>query len=199
MNTKIILASASPRRQELLTQVGLSYTVIPSMCEEKITKTAPDEVVKELSCQKAQDVAAKLSEEGEALVIGADTVVSCDGKILGKPSSKEDAVSMLSMLQGRSHRVYTGVTMLYRSASDTQWETATFAECTKVVFYPMSEEEIRRYVDTKEPMDKAGAYGIQGKCAAFIERIEGDYNNVVGLPVARVCLWLRKRGIFEKM
>jgi len=199
MDMKIILASASPRRQELLSQVGLSYSVMPSSCEEIITKTAPDEVVKELSLQKAQDVAGKLTEQGELLVIGADTVVSCDGKILGKPSSVEEAVSMLEMLQGRSHKVYTGVTLLYRRSAEAEWECETFAECTKVVFYPMSNAEICRYVSTKEPMDKAGAYAIQGKCAAFIEKIEGDYNNVVGLPVARVCLWLREHGIFEKI
>lgn len=204
MNTKIILASASPRRQELLAQVGLTFTVKPSDCEESVTKESPDDVVKELSWQKAWDVAAKLEkcpeealDENEAiLVIGADTVVSCDGKILGKPKSDEDAVSMLTSLQGRSHKVYTGVTILYRKEPGAEWETENFAECTKVFFYTMNEDEIRRYVDTKEPADKAGAYGIQGKCAAFIEKIEGDYNNVVGLPVGRVCLWLRQKGIY---
>ena len=200
MKLNIILASASPRRQELLSQVGLCFKVMPSDCEEIITKIAPDEVVKELSLQKAQDVAAKLqNNENPLLVIGADTVVSCDGEILGKPKSKEDAAAMLTKLQGRAHKVYTGVALLYKEAEDSEWETANFAECTQVVFYPMTTEEIQRYVETGEPMDKAGSYGIQGKCAAFIEKIEGDYNNVVGLPVGRVCLWLRSRGLFGEL
>ena len=202
MKSKIILASASPRRQELLKQVGLSFQVDPSHCEEKITKQEPDEMVKELSCQKAKDVAVKyaaLPQEEGLLVIGADTVVSCDGKILGKPESKEDAVRMLTMLSGRSHKVYTGVTLLYRENAQSVWEETCFAECTQVTFYPMTQKEIERYVESGEPMDKAGSYGIQGKCAAFIEKIDGDYNNVVGLPVASVCLWLRKRGIFEEL
>lgn len=202
MDLKIILASASPRRQELLSQVGLTFTVMPSDCEERVTSDVPEEVVKELSLQKAQDVARKVAAAGQPdgsaplLVIGADTVVSCDGRILGKPKSREDAVAMLTLLQGRAHRVYTGVTLLYQEQPGAEWETETFAVCTQVVFYPMTRAEIERYVDTGEPMDKAGAYGIQGKCAAFIEKIDGDYNNVVGLPVARVCLWLRQKGVF---
>lgn len=198
MDTKIILASASPRRQKLLSQVGLTFTVLPSNCKEQVTSTVPDEVVKELSLQKAQDVARKV-EAAPVLVIGADTVVSCDGKILGKPKSKEDAVSMLTLLQGRSHKVYTGVTILYKKEEKAAWETETFAECTQVVFYPMSQEEILRYVECGESVDKAGAYGIQGKCAAFIEKIDGDYNNVVGLPVGRLCLWLRKKKLFGEL
>ena len=206
MKTNIILASASPRRQELLKQIGFTFQVIPSHCEERITKEAPDEVVKELSYQKARDVADQSDlktlctgpDEG-ILVIGADTVVSCDGKILGKPASWEEAVSMLTMLSGRSHRVYTGVTLLYKEHETAEWEETCFAECTRVTFYPMTDAEIIQYVESGEPMDKAGAYGIQGKCAAFIEKIDGDYNNVVGLPVAGLCLWLRNRGIFGDM
>ncbi|MBS6196419.1 MAG: septum formation inhibitor Maf [Clostridiales bacterium] len=199
---KIILASQSPRRRELLTQIGLEFTVCPSTVEESITSTDPVEAVKELSLQKAEDVAEltgkvwkeqKTAEkqQEECLVIGADTIVVYEGRMLGKPKDREDAIRMLTMLQGRTHSVYTGVTLIFSGKTD---RTITFAEETKVSMYPMSEEEIFWYVDTKEPMDKAGAYGIQGLCARFIEKIEGDYNNVVGLPVARIYQELKKAG-----
>ena len=124
----------------------------------------------------------------ELLVIGADTVVCCEGKILGKPHSREAAAEMLTALQGRSHEVYTGVTLYSQS------ETVTFFECTQVEFYPMTEVEISEYIDSKEPMDKAGAYGIQGLGARFVKGIRGDYNNVVGLPVGRLYQELKSRG-----
>lgn len=189
MNRTIILASASPRRRELLHQVGLRPEIVPSCVEEVITSTEPDQVVMELSAQKAADVAAKYRGQA-AVVIGADTVVAADGAILGKPKTEEEAVRMIEMLQGRTHQVYTGVTMIF---TDTG-EQVTFAEKTEVHVYPMTESEISRYVSTGEPMDKAGAYGIQGYFAAYIEGISGDYNNVVGLPVGRVCLELRRHG-----
>lgn len=191
---KIYLASASPRRKELLRQVGLSFKTRPSTVEEKITKTEPQDVVEELSYQKAVDVCGRLSEEGKEdfVVIGADTVVSCWGEILGKPQDKEDAVRMLKKLQGGSHQVYTGVTLAWKY-KDMSAMYATFSECTDVTMYSMAEEEIRQYVDTGEPMDKAGAYGIQGRFAAYIQGISGDYNNVVGLPVGRVCQELMAR------
>lgn len=194
---KIYLASASPRRKELLRQVGISFKVRPSTVEEKITKTQPNEVVEELSYQKAVDVCGKLSEEGreDFVVIGADTVVSCWGGILGKPGDKEDAVQMLKRLQGGCHQVYTGVTLAWKY-KDVPAMYATFSECTDVTMYSMSEEEIRKYVDSGEPMDKAGAYAIQGLCAAYIQGICGDYNNVVGLPIGRVCQELKKRGLY---
>ena len=129
----------------------------------------------------------------DVVVIGADTVVVSDGKILGKPSSKEEAIEMLQGLQGRAHEVYTGVTIMTREGKENTKKT--FHEKTKVVFYPMSDEEIRSYVNTKEPMDKAGAYGIQGKSAIFIKEINGDYNNVVGLPLARLYQELKNTGI----
>lgn len=188
MNGRIILASASPRRRELLHQVGLEPEIVPSHVEEVITSTRPDQVVMELSAQKAADVAAQYRGQ-QAVVIGADTVVAADGKILGKPGTEEEAVRMIEMLQGRTHQVYTGVTMIFADRG----ETVTFAEKTEVHVYPMTESQIRRYVATGEPMDKAGAYGIQGYFAAYIEGISGDYNNVVGLPVGRVCQELRKR------
>lgn len=193
---RIYLASASPRRKELLKQVGLSFKTMPSTVEEKITKSEPNEVVEELSYQKAVDVCAKLAGENKEdfVVIGADTVVACWGEILGKPRDKEDAVRMLGKLQGGSHQVYTGVTLAWKY-KDTSAMYATFSECTDVTMYSMTEEEIRRYVDSGEPMDKAGAYAIQGLCAAYIQGICGDYNNVVGLPVGRVCQELKKRGL----
>ena len=210
MNKKIILASASPRRRELLTQIGLDFEVVVSETEEKITSTEPAKVVEELSAQKAQAVwgwmhlqtdddnaKAGSGEEKAAaqdnIVIGADTVVSCDGKILGKPKTAENAVAMLHLLQGRAHDVYTGVTILY-SENGEQCKL-TFHEKTTVHFCPMSEEEIREYVATGDPMDKAGAYGIQGFCARYIQGIAGDYNNVVGLPVGRVYQELRKLNL----
>lgn len=201
---QIILASASPRRKELLEQIGLTFEICPAEGEEKIVKSEPQEVVMELSGQKAKEVAAMVSGFGEThkefvtpqdiLVIGADTVVACDGTILGKPKDEEDAARMLAMLSGRKHAVYTGVTFVFLDKSGKAG-AHSFYEKTDVFMRKMSEREILRYVATGEPMDKAGAYGIQGKCAVYIERIEGDYNNVVGLPVAAVYRELQKLGI----
>ncbi len=188
---KIILASASPRRRELLEQGGIPFIVIPSQAEEKITTEQPGQAVEELSYLKCSDIYEK--SLGDVLVIGADTVVASEGKILGKPSSQKDAVKMLQSLQGREHEVYTGVTIMAREGNENRKKT--FHEKTKVVFYPMSDEEIRSYVNTGEPMDKAGAYGIQGKSAVFIKEISGDYNNVVGLPLARLYQELKNMGI----
>lgn len=179
---KIILASASPRRKELLEQIGLPFTVAVSSVEEVITKTVPQEVVMELSAQKAMDV--KKQQKEDCIVIGADTIVVYDdgngGNILGKPKSEEEAFEMLNRLQGNVHQVYTGVTLCFGE------EVMSFYECTKVYVYEMTKEQIQEYIKTGEPMDKAGAYGIQGRFAAFVKGIEGDYNNVVGLPVGRV-------------
>lgn len=193
---KIYLASVSPRRKELLRQVGISFKVMPSAVEEKISKERPDEVVEELSYQKAVDVCGKLSAEGKEdfVVIGADTVVSAWGKILGKPVDRADAIRMLKELQGGSHQVYTGVTLAWKYKNMSPMYV-TFSECTDVIMYAMTDEEIMSYVDSGEPMDKAGAYAIQGLCAAHIQGICGDYNNVVGLPVGRVCQELKKRGM----
>ena len=197
---KIYLASASPRRKELLRQVGLSFKVVPSTVEEKITKEKPDEVVEELSYQKAVDVCGRLAAEGKEdfVVIGADTVVSAWGKILGKPSDKEEAARMLKDLQGGSHQVYTGVTLAWKY-KDMAPMYATFSECTDVTMYAMTDEEIQRYVDSGEPMDKAGAYAIQGRFAAYIQGICGDYANVVGLPVGRVYQELKQRELVETL
>ena len=185
---RIILASASPRRRELLEQIGLAFEVRVSNVAEKVTAVEPGLVVEELSVQKAEAVLAELACEEDVLVIGADTVVSAKGRILGKPSDEKDAVGMLEILSGESHEVYTGVTLLYRSFHEEAScvRRHVFHERTKVSFYPMSQEEIAFYAASGECMDKAGAYGIQGLCARYIKGIEGDYNNVVGLPVGRL-------------
>ena len=189
----VILASGSPRRLDLLRQVGIEPEVEPSHVEEVITSTVPDQVVMELSRQKAEDIAALHAGE-DAVVIGADTVVAYDGKILGKPKDKEDAIRMIRMLQGHIHQVYTGVTLVFCGKTsgrktdtvDNMSHISTFAEKTDVHVCPMTEAQICSYVETGEPMDKAGAYGIQGYFAAWVSGISGDYNNVVGLPVGRV-------------
>ena len=179
---KIILASASPRRKELLGQLGWEFCVQVSQVEEVITKTHPGEIVEELSQLKAKAVFEQTTED--VLVIGADTVVADKGNILGKPVDEKDAATMLSALQDGAHHVYTGVTLCLRNKG--QEVIRTFYESTEVCFYPMSEEEIQWYVSTLEPMDKAGAYGIQGLAGRFVKGIKGDYNNVVGLPIARL-------------
>ena len=177
----IILASASPRRKDLLEQIGLRPDIVPSHVEEVITGTGPDHVVQELSEQKAQDIAT--AYEGQAVVvIGADTVVAVDEQILGKPAGEADAFRMLSLIQGRTHQVYTGVTLINCKTGTS----TTFAEKTDVIVYPMTESEIHAYMATGDPFDKAGAYGIQGLFAAYIKAVHGDYNNVVGLPAGRV-------------
>ena len=189
-----ILASASPRRKEILKQIGLKFEVIPAKGEEKIRFKKPEEIVMDLSRQKAEEI-AKLRKDAAApeLIIGADTVVAKDGVILGKPKDEEDAYRMPSMLQGDSHKVYTGVTFILRKEAKVQ--VHSFFEETKVVMHPMSEEERRFYIGTKEPFDKAGGYGIQGRCAVFIKEIRGDYQNVVGLPAAGIYQELKKMGI----
>lgn len=183
---RIILASASPRRRELLTQIGFTFEVRVSRAEEKLTQSDAALAVEELSSQKAEAVfaGAAREEDGDVLVIGADTVVTKSGRILGKPGSVKDAVEMLSWLSGSMHEVYTGVALICRQ--DGIVRRKVFHEATKVIFYPMSEREISEYVSTADCMDKAGAYGIQGFCARYIKGIDGDYNNVVGLPVGRI-------------
>jgi len=171
----IILASASPRRRELLGQI-CDFEVRATDCDESCALTSPEELVCELSKRKAQACRAGT----EDTVIGADTVVALDGEILGKPKDAEDAKNMLRKLSGRTHSVFTGVTVLKNGGAHT------FCERTDVTFYELSEELIDRYVDTKEPYDKAGAYGIQGKGCVLVKGICGDYFNVVGLPMGRL-------------
>lgn len=209
MQTKkrIILGSASPRRRELLEQIGISFEVRVSDKEEVYHSLIPEEIVKELALSKAENVADDLREKQEqvkqisfdkknnvlsdTIVIGADTIVVSDGSILGKPKDEADAVRMIRSLQGRSHKVYTGVAILdYDEEGKTK--SVVHAVETEVFVSPMSDEEIREYAATGEPLDKAGAYGIQGRFAAYIERIDGDYYNVVGLPVSYVYRQLKE-------
>lgn len=173
---KTILASASPRRKELLSLAGIEYEVVVSECEEILPeKILPHEAVMLLAKQKAEDV---FSRNSDCMVIAADTVVALEDKILGKPKDAEDAFNMLSALSGRQHTVYTGVCIMTKAKTDC------FFVGTDVEFYSLTEKEIREYIATKEPMDKAGAYGIQGKGFVLVKGIHGDYFNVVGLPLA---------------
>lgn len=183
---RIILASASPRRKDLMKQAGFNFDVCVSTKKEERGPWSPEETVKRLSEQKALDVAEQYEED--CIVIGADTVVSCESEILGKPVDEDDAFRMLRMLQGRTHQVYTGVTIV-EGPKESRTVTV-FAEKTDVNMYPLSDEMIREYIQTGEPMDKAGAYGIQGRAAVFVKSIHGDYNNVVGLPVAAIWQYL---------
>ena len=190
---KIILASSSPRRRELMAQAGFAFEVLVSEADETIEAETPGEMVEVLSERKAAAVAEEIKKQGFAeesvLLVGADTMVAIDGKKLGKPKDEKGAEEMLEELSGRTHQVYTGVTLIrlkkVENGSILQ-ESRTFSEGTDVSFYPLTKEEIRSYIATGEPMDKAGAYGIQGKAAVFVKEIKGDYNNVVGLPIARL-------------
>lgn len=191
---KIILASASPRRRKLLEGAGIRFTVLPSREEENITSSRPQKAVEELSLAKALSVSKELQgvEEG-TLIIGADTVVAFQNQILGKPKDEEDAKNTLHLLQGNTHQVYTGVTVLEKKKE--KWAAHTFSQRTDVTFYPVSWEEICAYTATKEPMDKAGSYGIQGGFGIYVKEIQGDYNNVVGLPVGRLYNEMKTLGI----
>ena len=184
---KLILASASPRRKELLAKTGLAFDIIPAKGEEVITKTIPADVVMELSQQKAGEIAAM--QEGECIIIGADTIVAKGDEIMGKPKDAADAYRMLDMISDDCHQVYTGVTII-RTGEDAK--SITFAEKTDVYLYPISDEDIRAYIASGDPMDKAGAYGIQSDFAVHVKGIEGDYYNVVGLPIGRVYQELKK-------
>lgn len=190
---KIILASASPRRRELLAAAGVIFQICASEGEEKITAENPDEVVCELSALKATEIASKFELEDGTVIIGADTIVSYMNKILGKPSDEQDAFETLKMLQGNTHQVYTGVTVLVKKYGE--WEKHSFAERTDVTFYPVTDEEIHTYIKSGEPMDKAGSYGIQGSFGIYVKKIQGDYTNVVGLPVGRLFYEMKKLGI----
>lgn len=185
---EIILASASPRRSQLLTQVGIPFSIIPSAYDEAQPLKSPKDTVLAFAKGKAGEVLARV-EDGR-IVLGADTVVACDGKILGKPHSQKEAFDMLKMLQGRSHEVYTGVCLIKKQGEKVSEKS--FVEETRVDFAPMTDGQIWEYIESGECMDKAGAYGIQGLCAAYITGICGDYNNVVGLPVGRVYRELRE-------
>lgn len=179
---EFVLASASPRRKELLSQIGIKFRTCVSKKEEMILRDRPIDIVKDLSYTKARDVFERGNRD--SIVIGADTIVVFEDKILGKPKNEAEAYEMINMLQGEVHTVYTGVSVIWRDEENTR-VSSFFAE-TDVELYHMSEEEIRAYIATKEPYDKAGGYAIQGYFARYVKRIKGDYNNVVGLPIGKL-------------
>lgn len=185
---QLILASGSPRRKELLSLFRIPFTVIPADVDETMDPAkAPYAEVARLSAKKARPV----KREPDDVVIAADTIVVCEGKVLGKPKSEENAYAMLSLLSGRDHQVMTGCTVLRGEKRET------FTEVTDLHFRTLSEREIRAYIASGEPMDKAGAYGIQGGAALFCRRMEGDYYNVMGLPVCR--LWQTLQSIAPEL
>ena len=183
----IILASASPRRVELLKQAGFTFTVVPSNVEEKTTEVSPDKIVEELAFQKADEVYRRLKSEyngKDYMVIGADTIVFYNGEILGKPHDEQEAFDMLKLLSDRTHQVFTGISIISRTHNEKQ--IYLLHERTDVTFYPINDYELKEYIATGDCLDKAGAYGIQGPFAVHIRKIEGDYNNVVGLLIAKL-------------
>jgi septum formation protein len=186
-NRKIVLGSASPRRSEILSQVGFEFEIIPSRKDEIITKEIPSEIVMELSLQKALDVKEQIRNDEkykDALIICADTMVAHEKEVLGKPRDEEDAKRMLDLIQNQVHNVYTGVTIMGRVNGKEKIET--FYSNTEVYMNPMNEDEIAEYVATGECIDKAGSYAIQGYGAKFIHKIVGDYYNVMGLPIEKI-------------
>lgn len=181
---KIILASASPRRRELLAQAGYEFEIQVSHKEETYTSETPDEIVKELALLKAKDIAEQ-NDAKNMIVIGADTVVAHKGAILGKPKSKDDAFDMINGFQGDKHQVYTGVAILDYDVDGNE-TIVNHAVKTDVYVNSMTDEEIWNYIESDNVMDKAGSYGIQSGFAVYIEKIEGDYFNVVGLPISYI-------------
>lgn len=195
---RFILASGSPRRKEILTQIGISFEVIKSECPEDIApNTLPEDAVKILAERKALDVINNLKNDFSAaplvILISADTVVSIDNEILGKPRNAEDACNMLKKLSSRKHIVSTGMCVCFISQSSR--ELFTSVSQSSVYFKKMTDDEIMDYINTGEPMDKAGSYGVQGKCAAFIERLEGDFFSVMGLSVSQLYDILKEKSV----
>jgi septum formation protein len=191
MNQQIILASASPRRRELLQQIGLEFLVIPSHAEEKeLPGETPEEHVVRLSLAKATEIANRQDVSGR-WVIGSDTIVLCDGQILGKPTDPSHAAVMLKQLSGREHRVLSGYAVIDRQTGQHRAEAVS----TKVWFRHLTEAEITGYIATGEPADKAGAYAIQGLGICFVARIDGSYTNVVGLPLCKLTLAMKELGV----
>lgn len=184
---ELILASATPRRREILTQIELPFSVVVSDVEEHLPDAPPVEIVQSLARQKAEAVAGR---HPEALILGADTIVVLDGQIMGKPKDRADAKKMIERLQGRSHEVYTGVAVCCPETG-----CFMFAERTVVTVQPVEEQEIEAYLDTKEPYDKAGAYAVQGIFARYIKELKGDFYNVMGLPASRIYQELKQRGL----
>ncbi|WP_377888308.1 Maf family protein [Alkalihalobacillus sp. R86527] len=187
----LVLASGSPRRKELLEQMNLTFDIIVSRFEEHISlSVSPSELVQELAYGKASDV---FNRTQNAVVLGSDTVVTLDGDVLVKPENREHARQMLTALSGRTHTVYSGVSIL------SEGQQSRFYEATDVTFWELTDYEIAQYLDTDEPYDKAGGYGIQGFGAAFVKCIQGDYYSVVGLPISRTLRELAAFGIVPEI
>ena len=182
---KIILASKSPRRKEILEKMGVEFEIDVADVDESVSgELSPVEAVCEISKRKAKAVAQR--RRADEIIVSADTVVVIDGRIIGKPKDKEDAFDIIKSLSGRTHEVYTGFTVCRGNESRTDFEV------TKVHFKELCDDDIRRYVETGEPMDKAGAYGIQQKGNLFVEYIHGDYYNVVGFPISKICVTIKE-------
>ena len=190
---KYILASGSPRRQALLKQIDMEFEVMTADADESYTEgTPPDEIVAQLSRRKGLAVYDRIKNtlKEDTVIISADTLVALDKKVLGKPKDEDEAFKMLSALSGRSHFVYTGVTLIYHSKNGVK--DMTFTDGAEVFFRSLEESEIRAYIATGEPMDKAGAYGIQERGAVLAEKIHGDFYTIVGLPIVRVVTSIRE-------
>ncbi len=188
MNKNLILASQSPRRREILDIAGYKYTVIPSNADEMQSCESPSLLARENAFAKAKEVYNRLQDEN-CVVLGSDTIVAIDNEILGKPKNQEDAFNMLKRLSGRVHHVISGFAIVgknYEEKGDC---------CSEVKFKTLSDSDIRAYIATGEPMDKAGAYGIQEKASLFVEYIKGDFFNIVGLPISSIETYLEKSGI----
>ena len=182
---KIVLASKSPRRKEILEVMGVDFEIDVADVDESVSdELSPVEAVCEISKRKAKKIAERHADD--EIVISADTVVVIDGRIIGKPRDKQDAFNILKSLSGRTHEVYTGFTVCGKGVSKTDFEV------TKVHFKNLCDEDIKRYIETGEPMDKAGAYGIQQKGNLFVEYIHGDYYNVVGFPISKICVTIKE-------
>ncbi len=190
---RLILVSQAPRRTDLLTNMGSDFDIVVSDVEEKVTKTNPNEIVVELSKLKAHDVYDKVKPADGTLILAADTLVFLKNERLGKPADDKDAFRMLRELSGREHHVITGVNLIYQTNGKA--EEYSFSEGTSVLFAELSDKEILDYIATGEPKDKAGSYAIQGKGAKFVKGINGDYSNVVGLPVPRLYEEMKAQGI----
>lgn len=190
---KFILASQSPRRRELLSRCGIEFDVLVSGAEETIRKDSPSEIVEDLAYQKASAVFEDYSEDEDVCIIGADTIVVYKDEILGKPKDEAEARDMISLIADRTHTVYTGVCLITRTAGGVV--VSSFNETTNVELYPISRYEIDEYIASGDPMDKAGAYGIQGDFSKHVKGITGDYNNVVGLPVSRLYQELKNKKL----
>ncbi len=191
---RLILASSSPRRKDLLSAAGFDFDVEPSGFEEDMTQDlAPEKLVEELSLGKARDIAAKHSSQNH-VVLGGDSIVEFDGKVYGKPKDKADAFQTLSLLSGKEHHVLTGVTLI-NTLTD---ETVSFSVALKVQFRKLSEMEINDYIESGEPMDKGGSYAIQGRGEKFIEKTEGDTTCAIGLPIIETTKRLKQFGVISE-